>query len=413
MKKFLLDLGKSLGLKEIQNLSEKELKKKILYELKKRIIIENSLFELSESFFCNAELSFRVISSITNILDRIYLEKDVNKFIEYCFNEFIKLIPAENISIIENSSDLKWIVLKSTSERKDFRYYKNELFQIEKTLAEQVFKNNEPEYVPDIIKDKRFKVKIENFPVRSLLVVPIKIRNIKPAVINFSHSQTNAFDESCVFFLTSMAKLFAIVLTNFELYREVQNFNEILKTEVENKTAELKKKSREFYKASITDALTGISNRRYFFQRLEEEFARFLRYGNSFCLIIFDLDNLKFINDMYGHTEGDNLIKTFAKVLKKNRRKGDIISRIGGDEFACIVFGTSVEGALKFAERIKENFKSSYKKASVSVSGAVECLGRGTAFKFYKDYKELFNNVDIVLLEAKKVKDVILPIETN
>lgn len=413
MKKFLLDLGKSLGLKKIESLSEKELKKKILYELKKRLIIENSLFELSESFFCNAELSFRVISSITNILDRIYLEKDFNKFIEYCFKEFIKLIPAENISIIESSSDLKWIVLKSISEREDFRDYKSKLFQIEKTLAEQVFRKNEPEYVPDIIKDKRFRVRIENFPVRSVLVVPIKIRNIKPLVINFSHSHTNAFDESCVFFLTSMAKLFAIVLTNFELYREVQNFNEILKTEVEIKTAELKKKSKEFYKASITDALTGINNRRYFFQRLEEEFARFLRYGNSFCLIIFDLDNLKFINDTYGHTEGDNLIKTFAKVLKKNRRKGDIISRIGGDEFACIVFGTSIEGAIKFAERIRENFKSSYKKAPVSVSGAVECLGRGTAFKFYKDYKELFKKVDITLLEAKKVRDVILPIETD
>lgn len=413
MRDFLLTLAKNLNIEQAEELSDDKLKDAILSIIEKHNLIEQSLFQLSESFACNAELSVRIISTISRVVEKIYSERNLYEFITYCFDEFIKFLPAENISFMEKHPDFDWLLIKSASGKLKFRKFKGKIFNIETTLAGKAFQTGEPIYVSNTEKDMRFDKKLSDLPIRSVVSVPIKIKNEIIGVINFSHPHSNAFDESAIFFFVSVANLFSVILTNFKLYKEILGFNELLNKEVDRTTAELKKKNKELYKASITDPLTGLNNRRFFFQRLDEEFSKFLRYGNSFCLILFDLDNLKYINDTYGHFEGDRLIKTFSRVLKKNKRKEDIVSRIGGDEFACIIFGASAEGSKKYAERIKEELKSSYLKANVSVSGAVGCIGKGVSFKFYRDYKEFYKDVDKTLLKAKKIKDSILLIETN
>ncbi len=413
MREFLLNIGELLELKNLNELNDKELKQRILENIKKTLIIKKSLFELTEDFACSTELSVRIISSINRILDKIYTEKDIYSFISYCFDEFIKLLPAENISFMEKLPELDWLVLKVASGKIKFKDFKKKIFNIENTLSGVAFKEGNFIYVPDVTIDERFDSDLSTLPISSVLSLPVKIQNKIIGIINFSHPEVNAFDEACIFSLVSMVQLFSAVLTLFKLYSENLKFNEQLQKEVNRKTAELQKINKKLYKASITDSLTGIHNRRFFFQRLEEEYARTLRYGNSFCVILFDLDSLKKVNDMFGHPEGDRLIKFFARILKTIKRKEDIVARIGGDEFGCILIGASQKGAVKFAERIKEEFKNRYKKASVSTSGAVGCIGRGENFKFYKDYKEFFKEVDKALLKAKKKKDTIETIERN
>lgn len=413
MREFLLEIGNLLKIKDLQSYSDEELKQKILEYLKRKQIIEKSLFELTEDFACSAELSVRVISSINRILDRIYSERDFYKFISYCFDEFIKLLPVENISFLEKHPELECLVLKVATGKIKLKDFKTKLFNIAETLAGAAFKQDNFIYSPDVKKDERFDPKLSTLPIRSVLSVPVKIQNKTIGVINFSHPEANAFDEACIFFLVSMVQLFSAVITLFKFYNESLQFNETLQKEVNKKTLELQKINKKLYKASITDSLTGIYNRKYFFQRLEEEYARALRYGNNFCLILFDLDGLKKVNDMFGHPEGDRLIKLFARILKAVKRKEDIVARIGGDEFGCILIGSSTEGGKKFAERIREEFKNKYKKIKVSVSGAVGCIGRGESFRFYKDYKDFFKQVDKALLEAKKIKDKIEVIETD
>lgn len=413
MREFLLDIGKLLKLKNLDNYSDEELKQKILEHIKKTMVIEESLLELTEDFACSAELSVRVISSINRILDRIYNDKDIYSFVSYCFDEFIKLLPVENISFMEKHPELELLVLKVASGKIKLKDFKKKIFNIENTLAGSAFREGNFIYTPDAKNDERFDPKLSTLPIRSVLSVPVKFQNNIIGVINFSHPEANAFDEACIFFLVSMVQLFSAVITLFKLYNENLKFNELLQKEVNRKTAELQKINKKLYKASITDSLTGIHNRRFFFQRLEEEYARSLRYGNNFCLILFDLDSLKKVNDMFGHPEGDRLIKLFARILKTVKRKEDIVARIGGDEFGCILIGASMEGAKKFAERIKEEFKNRYKKASVSASGAVGCVGKGVNFKFYKDYKDFFKEVDKILFKAKKLRDTIETIETN
>ncbi|ACI20210.1 sensor domain-containing diguanylate cyclase [Thermodesulfovibrio yellowstonii] len=414
MRDLLLKIGNVLELKNLEKFDDEQLSNLILQHITKRLILEKSLFQLSEDFSCGAELSIRIMSSINRIIDRIYTEKDIYSFISYCFDEFIKLLPAENISFMEKHPEWNWLILKVASGKIKLKDFKSKLFNINNTLAGEVFKEGNFIYIPDITKDKKYNSKLSTLvSIRSVLAVPVKIQNKIIGVINFSHPEVNAFDEFCIFFFVSMVQLFSAIITLFKLYHENSTFNEQLQKEVNRKTLELQKINKKLYKASITDSLTGIYNRRFFFQRLEEEYARTLRYGNSFCLILFDLDNLKKINDTFGHPEGDRLIKLFAKILKTNKRKEDIAARIGGDEFGCIFIGASLEGAKKTAERIKEELKKRYKKAPVSVSGALCCIGKGELFKFYKNYKDFFKELDKGLFKAKKIRDTIEIIETK
>lgn len=412
MKDFLLDIGSILRLKNLKKLEEEELKKIILEKLRKKTLVEKTLFELSEDFASCSELAIKILSSVLRAYERVYYEKDIDRFISSFLKDLIKIIPAEEISYMEKHPTKECLVLKAASSeiKKDFR---RKIFRIQNSLAGRVFKDERFIYIPDVKSDEKFNSGLSSLPAGSVLSVPVKIKNKTAGVINFSHSKINAFDESCIFFFVTMVQFFSCLLTLIKLNIENQRTNKILQKEIEFKTKEIQKLYKKFYKLAITDPLTKIFNRRFFFQRLEEEFARSLRYGNSFCLVLFDIDNLKNINDMFGHPEGDRLIKMFAKILKNNIRKEDFISRLGGDEFGCVLIGTSAEGAKKFAERIKEDIKTKYKKMPVSTSASVGCIGKGTSFKFYKNYREFYRIVDKLLLDAKKTKDTVFVLSSE
>lgn len=413
MKDFLLTIGNILNLKNLENLNEQQLKATILEHLRKKATFEKSLFELSEDFTYSTELAVKIFSSLARSIEKIYSEEDIYSFIFSFFDEFIKIVPAENISYMEKHPRRNCLVLKVASGKIKLKNFKKRIFSIENSLAGRVFKEEKFIYIPDIKKDKRFNSKLSHLPISSVLSVPVKIKNKVAGVINFSQSKTDAFDETTIFLFVTMAQFFSCLLTLFKYYRESLKYNKMLQKEIDNKTKEIQKINRKFYKLAITDPLTELYNRRFFFQRLEEEFARALRYGNNFCLVLFDLDNLKKVNDMFGHPEGDKLIKTFGKLVKSNKRKEDIIGRLGGDEFGCILIGATSEGAKKFAERIKEDIKEKYTKIPVTASASVGCLGRGVSFKFYRNYMEFYKIVDKLLLQAKRTKDTVLVLSTE
>ncbi|GAB6183475.1 sensor domain-containing diguanylate cyclase [Thermodesulfovibrio hydrogeniphilus] len=411
MREFLTEIAKLINISNYENYDEETLKELILKQVNNRLAIETAVFNLSEDFAWSCEISLRVISTICRIIDKINSQKNIYEFITYCFDEFIKILPIENISFMEKHPRWNYLILKAASGKIKLDEFHTKKFNIDKSFCGYAYKNKYYVYTPYASMDERFDKTLSTLPIKTLLSVPVKIQKEIIGVINYSHSKENAFDELTIFYFVSMTELFSAILTLFKLYKENLHYRRKLEKEIIRKSKELLKISKKFYKESITDVLTGLYNRRLFFKRLDEEFSKFLRYGNSFCLIIFDLDALKKINDTFGHSEGDRILKLFAKILKTNKRKEDIVARIGGDEFASIVF-VSAEGALKFAEKIREQIKSSYKKAPVSVSGGVGCIGKGCSFKYYKNYREFFNDVDKMLLKAKKTKDSIALLET-
>ena len=105
------------------------------------------------------------------------------------------------------------------------------------------------------------------------------------------------------------------------------------------------------------DVLTGLSNRRYFIEILEKRIMRCQRYGDNTALLFLDVDDLKVINDSYGHGAGDMLLTRLAEILKANVRASDMVARIGGDEFALLLDnldGDEVEKKiLSLMQRIK------------------------------------------------------------
>jgi diguanylate cyclase (GGDEF)-like protein len=86
-----------------------------------------------------------------------------------------------------------------------------------------------------------------------------------------------------------------------------------------------------------TDSLTGAINNRYFIELLQQEVDRSNRYARPFTIAFIDLDNFKTVNDTFGHTFGDTLLRTFAEYMKTNLRKTDFVARVGGDEFAILL----------------------------------------------------------------------------
>jgi diguanylate cyclase (GGDEF)-like protein len=102
-----------------------------------------------------------------------------------------------------------------------------------------------------------------------------------------------------------------------------------------------------------TDDLTGMLNRRGFFDAAERELARATREGVDTALLVIDVDDLKRVNDQHGHSVGDELLVRVAKTLAERTRRGDIIGRLGGDEFAVVLPGATNEAAANLAEELE------------------------------------------------------------
>jgi diguanylate cyclase (GGDEF)-like protein len=130
----------------------------------------------------------------------------------------------------------------------------------------------------------------------------------------------------------------------------------------------LRDAQRKLEEQSVTDGLTGLKNRRFFDERLHEEFRRAQRYGDTLSLIMIDLDHFKDVNDRHGHPAGDVVLRDAAALIRASIRDPDICARYGGEEFAVILPKTHMTGALAVAERIWKELGN--KEYVVAANGA-------------------------------------------
>lgn len=106
---------------------------------------------------------------------------------------------------------------------------------------------------------------------------------------------------------------------------------------LQSENRKLKVELADMERLANHDVLTGLPNRRYFIESLEKRILRCQRYGDNTALLFLDVDDLKAINDSYGHAAGDVLLVHLAKLLQNNIRASDMVARIGGDEFALLL----------------------------------------------------------------------------
>ncbi len=148
----------------------------------------------------------------------------------------------------------------------------------------------------------------------------------------------------------SMLRLKALQDAVVEKNRELDRANK----ELDRANKELAQKREELLALTRTDALTGLNNRRYFEERLTEEFARSTRYRSPLSLVMMDIDHFKRLNDTYGHPFGDEVLRRVAQTVRGKLREVDFVARYGGEEIIALLPETGPKEALGACERVRE-----------------------------------------------------------
>lgn len=172
---------------------------------------------------------------------------------------------------------------------------------------------------------------------------------------------------------------------------------------VVNLQKELKAANARLEILALKDELTGLYNRRAFFENAEREFARCRRYNETLSFFMIDVDHFKSINDRYGHLFGDEVLKTIAECLLVNHRRSDIVGRYGGEEFCVLLPNTLLENATIKAENLRTfmhqlPFKTQEKEAvHITIS-----IGIGSLRPDHQSIDQIVREADSALYTAKR-----------
>src|SRR5690348_11626418 len=163
---------------------------------------------------------------------------------------------------------------------------------------------------------------------RAVLCIPITYGETLLGVLNIESRNESAFSPQDVLILNTLADLLATALHNSFVFQKLQQ-------------------------QSITDGLTGIKTRRFFWEALTSEWKRASRSGRPFSVVLIDLDKFKEVNDTLGHLEGDLVLARVGRLLEQKCRQSNVVARYGGDEFIILMPETGVEQAQILAERLR------------------------------------------------------------
>ena len=158
--------------------------------------------------------------------------------------------------------------------------------------------------------------------------MPISYGDTLLGVLNVESRDENAFAPQDVLILNTLADLLATALHNSFVFQKLQQ-------------------------QSITDGLTGIKTRRFFWEALSSEWKRASRSGRPFAVVLVDLDKFKEVNDSLGHLEGDLVLARVGRLLEQKCRQSNVVARYGGDEFIILMPETGIEQAQALAERLR------------------------------------------------------------
>jgi diguanylate cyclase (GGDEF)-like protein len=183
--------------------------------------------------------------------------------------------------------------------------------------------------VSDPSHDPAERALLEHQGQKSLLMLPLVARGDTIGLMEIVDVNDRVWSDDDVEFCRALCDIVAIAVRNAVLFAELQE-------------------------TAARDKLTGLYNRRLFEEQLEAAVARSLRSREDLTLLVVDLDGLKRINDVSGHVAGDNALRTLSDALRATIRSTDVACRIGGDEFAVVLPGSTAEDAVHVAERAQE-----------------------------------------------------------
>lgn len=160
--------------------------------------------------------------------------------------------------------------------------------------------------------------------------------------------------------------------------------------------------NKQLQNLSRTDHLTGLFNRGYWELRLIQEFKRFDRYDQPSSLIMLDIDHFKKVNDKYGHTVGDDVIRQVSRAIKEQVRDLDIAGRYGGEEFGIILTNTDAKGGAVFAERLRSTIENMVVHSDGQQINFTISLGVSELNKHIADHRNWIEKADHALYKSKE-----------
>jgi diguanylate cyclase (GGDEF)-like protein/putative nucleotidyltransferase with HDIG domain len=182
------------------------------------------------------------------------------------------------------------------------------------------------------------------------IALPIFYADQLHGILYIESSQPAEFSEEDVLLLRTLADLIAGALHNALSFQKAQE-------------------------QAITDGLTGVKTHRFFMEALSAEWKRSTRAGRSFALVLMDLDRFKFVNDFYGHLEGDLVLQRVGHILETNCRRSDVVARYGGDEFVILMPETNMEHARQLASKLRGWISADalLREKNISASFGIAC----------------------------------------
>jgi diguanylate cyclase (GGDEF)-like protein len=200
---------------------------------------------------------------------------------------------------------------------------------VDEGVSGWVVRHNEAQLVNDMVADPRAALVPQTQPDKQAsIIAPLTVGGRVIGVLALDREGDWTFEGHELEPVCLFANLAAIAINNAHSYEEMQ-------------------------RQAISDGLTGLHNYRHFHETLKAEVSRAERYGESFCLLMMDLDRFKAVNDTVGHQMGDEVLRAVAGVMSNCSRESDYLARYGGEEFVVILPRTDLDEAVLLAERIR------------------------------------------------------------
>lgn len=308
--------------------------------------------------------------------------RDVNTLLQLIMKRSTEIVKAEQASLMildEATRELKIKACKGLPENT----VRNLRMRVGEGIAGKVLQTGQSLLVEDIEQDRRvLQKKKMRYKTKSFISIPLVVNESPIGVLNISDKISGSiFSEDDLKIVKIFATQASIALERTQLYQ----------------------RSKEMEQVLITDHLTGLLNRRYFFERTTEELNRAQRHSHPLSLMMIDVDDFKWYNDHNGHMAGDDALRSVAAVIRDTVRNIDSVARYGGEEFIVVLPQTSKEEAVIIGERLfraVETFYFPYEENQPLGTFTIS-VGLATYPEDAKGIKNLIEAADKALYEAK------------
>jgi diguanylate cyclase (GGDEF)-like protein len=305
----------------------------------------------SESTANNPEKSIFLLEQVTPLARQINC-LDIDRIADVCIENIPKLVRVRfaSLYILDETNNILHL------HKHNHSFLINKIVSLNQTptpLMVMAIKSKELILVPDIDTHKKPVIRksqrafAENYETKNCAIVPLVCQDRVVGVLNLADKMNGrSFDSGDIALIELFSQLIGASIGNIKLFEKMQ-------------------------RQATTDGLTGLVNHKTFYEVLEKELWRSRRYGGQISLIMIDVDNLKEVNDAFGHRAGDKVIKEVSKRIKKCIRQIDVAARYGGDEFAVILLNTSIIDANVVAKRmidIVANTPATWNKEKITLS---------------------------------------------